>query len=131
MRKVLGIHLPSVGQHAKTSYRVVWTGLLCSIAIALLSACEFELQRNPEPTAPLTPGPAAAPTLGATAASTPVPATSPDPTATPDTVVRMYETSPPPRQPLFPVLLPLHLRSFHLCPTPVRDPFAHWNDLEP
>ena len=81
----------------KPIHQVLWVGLLCFVATALLSACDYEPQSaatleptaaatpTPEPTATPTPEPTATPTPEPTATPTPEPTATPtpEPTATP------------------------------------------------
>ena len=71
----------------RSSCRIVWVGLLCLLAAALLSACDDGPTTTPTVLPPETPGPIQAtstPTpTSVLPTSTPVPTPTPDPTLTP------------------------------------------------
>ena len=78
------------GVLGRSACRIVWVGLLCLLAVALLSACDDGPTATPEPTpATSTPTPTSVPPTPAptpTPAPAPTPAPTPPPTPTPERV---------------------------------------------
>ena len=65
----------------RSSCRIVWVGLLCLLAVALLSACDDGPAETPTPEP--TPATSTPTPTSVLPTSTPVPTPTPDPTLTP------------------------------------------------
>ena len=82
-------HHPSINRFAADHHRLALLGLLCLVAVALLSACDDDPIRTPTAQLSNTPTPLAIST------STPVPSPTPQPTATPTLTATPQLTATP------------------------------------